>query len=360
LKRRLEELTALIGVSAREDDVARYMRDAFAEYAPDVSVDMLGNVTAAWRCGKPAAQRVMIFAHMDEVGLMVKKVEPDGYLRMERLTAVNSHVIPGTAFNVRTHGGKLVRGVVGAKSHHFMTGEEKTRVPELGSLFLDIGCRSREQVYAMDITEGCVIAFTHNFVELAGNIVSSKSMDDRVGLLCLLGLAEHMRGKTPDFDLFLVGSVQEEYNIRGIMPTVRAIDPDIAIGLDITPSGDTPDVNSVNLRLGGGPAFTYMNYHGRGTLNGIVPNEKLVHFLERVCADEGIPFQREVCLGVLTETAYVAISGAKGVATANISVPVRYAHTPVETASLDDIASTIRLLRNFADKWRPGYGLGKI
>jgi putative aminopeptidase FrvX len=113
------------------------------------------------------------------------------------------------------------------------------------------------------------------------------------------------------------------------------------------------------VRLGSGPAFTYLNYHGRGTLNGIVPNEALVHFLERTCEKNGI-LPAGGLQGLLTETAYVAISGTKGVATASISIPTRYAHTPVETASLKDMQSTIKLLTCFADAWDPSYTLKKI
>ncbi|HWR24394.1 MAG TPA: M20/M25/M40 family metallo-hydrolase [Feifaniaceae bacterium] len=361
LKQELRELTALTGISSREDEVVRYMYHKFRETTDDVSVDMLGNVTAAFKSGRPDAQRILVFAHMDEVGLMVKKVESNGYLRLERLTAVNSHIIEGTVFHVRTHGGEPVKGIVGAKSHHFMSAADKSRVPELSELFLDIGCTSKEQVNALDITEGCVVSFAHSFTELSNDIVSTKSLDDRAGLLVMLELARHLKGSEFTADYYLVASVQEEFNIRGIMPAVRAVDADVAIGLDITPAGDTPDVCGVtDVRLGAGPAFTYLNYHGRGTLNGLVPNEALVHFLERTCENYGIPYQREVCRGLLTETAYVAISGSKGVATASVSIPTRYAHTPVETASLKDIQSTISLFTHFTDTWDSSCCLKKI
>lgn len=361
LKQQLEELTSLTGVSGREDEVIRYMHAAFSATTDDVVVDMLGNVTAAYRSGRKDAQKLMFFAHMDEVGLMVKRVEPDGFLRMERFTAVNSHIIPGTVFHVRTQDGALVRGVVGAKAHHFMSAAEKERMPELSDLYLDIGAKSRQEAEALGITPGCVIAFRPEFSELQNNLVASKSLDDRVGLLALLGLASHLKGKKLHYDVFLVASVQEEFNIRGIMPASRAIDPDVAIGIDITPTSDTPDTqHACDIRIGGGPAFTYYNYHGRGTLNGIIPNEALVHFLERAATQANIPFQREVSRGLLTETSYVAISGCKGVASANISIPSRYAHTPVEVASMEDIAATIQLLRQFADTWDPSYCLKKL
>lgn len=351
----------LTALSSREDEAVKYMYDEFKKSTGNVTVDMLGNVTATFLSGKENAQKVLMFAHMDEVGLMVKKIEPTGFLRLERLTAVNSHIIPGTVFNVRTHTGKLIPGVVGAKAHHFMSASEKDKMPELNTLYLDIGCVNKQQVNELGITEGCVLAFQGNYIEMSNDIVATKSLDDRVGLLVLIWLAKLLRGKKLDYDVYLVASVQEEFNIRGIMPAVQAIDPDIAIGLDITPSGDTPDAGgATDIALGGGPAFTYLNYHGRGTLNGIVPNEALVHFLESVCEEGGIPYQREVARGLLTETAYIAISGSRGVATVNISVPTRYAHTPVETASLRDIEATIHMLELFVDKWDVNYKLKKI
>ena len=360
-KQQLKALCALTGLSSREDEVVRYMHGAFSKYTNDVTVDMLGNVTAAFLSGKANAQRMMFFAHMDEVGLMVKRVGDNGFLYMERLTAVNSHIIPGSRFCVRAHDGSMVRGVVGAKSHHFMTASEKDKMPELSQLYLDIGCTSRAQVEALGITEGCVIAFEGVFQELQNDIVATKSLDDRVGLLLLIYLAKHLQNASLPYDIYLVASVQEEFNIRGIMPAARAIDPDVAIGIDITPTGDTPDVaGATTIALGAGPAFTYLNYHGRGTLNGIVPNEALVRILEKTCTEANIPFQREVARGLLTETAYIAISGEKGVATANISIPTRYAHTPVETASMADIANGIRMLTRFVDAWDPACNLKKI
>ena len=356
----LRELTALVGVSSREDDVVKYMSDGFSKYSDRVEVDMLGNVTASFPCGRDDAQKILFFAHMDEVGMVVRKVEDDGFLRLERLSAVNSHTLQGTVYNVRTQEGKLIKGVIGAKAHHVMSNDEKNKVPEIQQLFLDIGCRSAEQAEELGVTEGCVVAYEQRFIEMPNNLVSTKSLDDRVGLVTLLGLAEHLKGKQYPFDIYLTASVQEEFSIRGIMPAVRKTDPDIAIGMDITPSADTPDLKWYNeLRLGGGPAMTYYNYHGRGTLNGIVPNEKLVHFLEMTCKKEGIAFQREICRGVLNETSYISISGQKGVAAASVCIPTRYAHTPVETASLDDIAATIQLLCAFTDNWDPAICLKK-
>ena len=361
LKARLKEICFLDGVSSREDKVVKFMYDQFKKHTDNVQVDMLGNVTASFLSGKPDAQRILIFGHMDEVGLVVKKVRDDGYLLLERISAVNSHIIPGTVFDVRTHDGKLIKGVIGAKSHHFMKPEEKTKMPDLSELAMDIGCRSKQEVLELNIDTGCVVTFSPQFTCLANDIVATKSVDDRIACLALVDIAEYAKDKQLPFDLFLCASVQEEFNIRGIMPAARNVDPDIAIGIDITPAGDSPDLRGVNdIVLGGGPAFTYLNYHGRGTLAGLVPNEPLVHFLEDTCRSRDIPFQREVGRGLLTETAYIQISGNKGVATAGVSIPTRYAHTPIETVCIDDLIYTTELLKGFLDSWDGSTNLYKI
>ncbi len=361
LKEQLKELCFIDAISCREDKMVKYMQQEFSKYSDNVSVDMLGNVTAAFPSGKKDAQKILIFAHMDEVGLVVRNIREDGFLALERLTAVNSHIIPGTVFDVRTRNGDLVRGVVGAKAHHFMKAEDKSRVPDYTELFLDIGCHTKDEVLTLGIHEGCVVSFAPQFVCLQNDIVATKSVDDRICCLALIELAKYVKGKDLAFDLYLCASVQEEFNIRGIMPAARAVDADIAIGLDITPPNDTPDLKGTgDLVLGGGPSFTYFNYHGRGTLAGIIPNEALVQYLEDTCTRNGIHFQRDVSRGVLTETAYIQLSGTKGVATAAIAIPTRYTHTPVETVHMGDLVDTISLLKAFADDWDGSVNLYKV
>ncbi len=361
LKNQLRELCFIDAISCREDKMVKYMRDELSKYSKNVTVDMLGNVTAEFLSGKENAQKILIFAHMDEVGLVIRNIRDDGFLALERLTAVNSHIIPGTVFDVRTRDGELIRGVVGAKAHHFMKAEDKSRVPDYTELFLDIGCSNKAEVLALGIHEGCVVSFAPQFTCLQNDIIATKSVDDRICCLALIKLAEYVKDKSLGFDLYLCASVQEEFNIRGIMPAARSVDADIAIGLDITPPGDTPDLKgSSDLVLGGGPSFTYFNYHGRGTLAGIIPNEPLVKFLEDTCTKNNIPFQRDVSRGVLTETAYIQLSGTKGVATAAIAIPTRYTHTPVETVHMQDLVDTIALLRAFVDSWDGTVNLYKV
>lgn len=342
----LKELTNLWGVSGHEDEVIKYMYKMFMNYSKDVEADALGNVICSFKSGFKDAKKLLIFGHMDEIGFVIRKVENNGFLRFERVGGVNRQILPGTILSIRGKNGEKVRGVIGVKSHHFMNADEKSRIPDVHSLYIDAGCSSKEEVYKRGIYEGCFAAFAPEFVELNKDVITVKSVDDRAACVILAGLAEKISNISEELkvDLYLVASVQEEFNIRGIMPAVQRIHPDAAIGIDITPSCDTPDLSSESdTVLGKGPAITYMNFHGRGTLAGLLPDPGLVEYIEETAVEKKIPFQREVSIGVLTETAYIQLTD-NGVSTANISIPIRYSHTPIETVDIGDIENTEKLL----------------
>lgn len=348
VKATLEELTLLSGVSGHEDEVALYMYEKFKKTTDDVVMDNLGNVICHIPTKKENAPKVLIFGHMDEIGFMIKKVEKNGFLRFERIGGVNRQVLPGTQVVVVNSKGEKANGVIGLKSHHIMKQDEKNKIPGIEEMYIDIGSSSDEDVYKRGVHVGSFATFKPSFTELNEDIVCSKALDDRAACLVILQLAEKL-GKDIDninSDIYLVASVQEEFNIRGIMPTVRKINPDIAIGIDITPSFDTPELDRVasNVVLGEGPAITYMNFHGRGTLAGIIPNYRLTNFIEKVASQNNIKFQREVITGVITETGFICIEGEDGVITGNLSIPVRYSHTSIEVMNLKDIKWTTELL----------------
>ena len=143
----------------------------------------------------------------------------------------------------------------------------------------------------------------------------------------------------------MVFGVQEEFNVRGVLPAIRKIDPDICIGLDITVVYDTPDARGMgSIEVGGGPAVTYLHYNEGGTLAGQAHNERLNRLFCRSAAKRGISIQKEVVIGVITETAFMSYEGTKGFITANLSIPTRYTHTPIELISLKDVEDTINLL----------------
>lgn len=357
-KKLIRELTEINGNSGHEDRVIKYVVNTLKDKADEINVDSIGNVTAIFKCGTKEVKKVMLFAHMDEVGMVIRKIEENGVLRAEKLGSVNPNILPGSAVEVLGDKGK-VPGVIGIKSHHFLKPEDKYKVDGFDKLYIDIGATSKEDAKKIGVKVGNPIVMQSRFNDLANNMISNKAMDDRASLSVLIRLAENIKKEELNCDLYLVFSVQEEFNTRGIMPAVREIIPDIAIGLDVTPSCDVPDVESYSdVVIGKGPALTYMNHHGRGTLAGLVPNVKFLSWLEEIACENDIPCQREVALGVLTETAYILFENSKTVV-ANISIPTRYTHTPIEVVSLEDIMHCYNLLYNFLKQYKSTQEFGK-
>ncbi|MGE7934877.1 M42 family metallopeptidase [Viridibacillus arvi] len=348
LKTYIQELTELRGVSSQEDNIISYMAPIFEKYGQKVRVDTLGNLICSFHTGIPNSKRLLIFAHMDEIGFIVRKVEQNGFLRVERIGGVHINVLPGLKVDVQGVKGVLP-GFIGTTSHHFTKAHEKGKVPTTEDLYIDIGATSKEHAHKLGIQVGCMITYHSDFTELPDNLLTNKAMDNRAACAVLLKLAEQIYQWVPklNWDIYLIACVQEEFNIRGVLPAVRSISPEVSIGIDITPSFDTPDmVGYSDVILNNGPAITCMNFHGRGTLAGVLPDSKLLKTLFDIAEKNKIKIQREVALGVITENAFISFE-EKGIATASLSIPARYTHTPIETISLRDVENTVSLLISF-------------
>lgn len=356
----IRELTSLDGPPSREDRIIEYMASRLRPFDRDLSIDRLGNVVCRIGSGRTGAKKLMIFAHMDEIALIVRKIEPNGFLRFERVGGVHVNVLPGLRVNVLGNRG-IVSGLIGAKSHHFTRPDEKGVVPAVHDLYVDIGVSSREEALEAGVDVGTFMVYRPDFLQLQGGLVANKAMDNRAACAVLLSLAEalHARRDRLQWDVYLVACVQEEFNIRGILPAVRRIRPDASIGIDVTPSCDTPDLaGRSDVVIGKGPALTMMNFHGRGTLAGVLPDGKLLARLLEVAGGASIPCQKEVALGVITENAYISLFG-DGVPVAGLSIPTRYTHTPIETISLHDADLLRTWLLEFALSLRAEDRFGK-
>jgi putative aminopeptidase FrvX len=212
-------------------------------------------------------------------------------------------------------------------------------------MYLDVGCTSRAEVEALGIRVGDSITYRHGFGRLAGDRVAGKSLDNRIGCAVLIKTLEALVEEPPSGTVHLVASVQEEFNVRGVWPAFQSIKPDASICLDVTIACDTPDTRDLaEMALGKGPAIGAYEFHGRGTLGGLIPNPKLRRYLEDVARREGIPTQTEVLVGLITDAAFSQFLHEEGVPMAALGIPIRYAHSSVETCSLSDIEAVIRLL----------------
>lgn len=345
--RRVTELSNIVGPSYRENRVIDYLVESFKNTGGKITVDNIGNITVKFLSKKKDAKVITIFAHSDEIGFIIRKIEKNGFLRVERIGGVNRNILHGATIQFINSKGDVILGVIGVKSHHFMKDFEKCVVSPMEDLYVDVGAFSQNDVEKMGLRIGSVGAF-YSKARVNGDLIIGKAMDDRANCAVLLSLAEKLKDVNLKYTVCITISVQEEFNIRGILPAIASQNPYIAIGLDITPSCDTPDLLGFSdVAIDKGVAITAMNFHGRGTLAGMIPDERLFDDLVLIAKENNIPIQYEVSLGVLTETAFIEFAGSSGVPCASLSIPTRYSHTQIETVSINDLMNAEKLLYNF-------------
>jgi len=355
----LEHLTSIPALSGLEDKMIKEMVERFKPLADSVEVDKLGNVTAIFNGNSTDEPSMLVFAHVDELGLMVRKIEKNGFIRFDRIGGMPEKTLMGQFMDVHTMDEKTYfTGMVGTYSHHFTPPEAKSTIPSHKQMYIDIGAYSQEEVLNKGINIGSPITYQHQFFRVGEHMISGKTMDNRVGCLMLISLAEYLKKNPPAGKVYITASVQEEFNIRGVMPVFYKYEPDASICVDITPACDTPDLNfTYEMSLGKGPAITYMNFHGRGTLAGIIPNPPLRMFMESILDELKMPWQRDISLGVITDDAFTLMAGTEGIAMAHLAIPMRYSHSPIETCDVRDIEMGIKALNTMISRFNKGINL---
>jgi putative aminopeptidase FrvX len=336
----LRALSNAAGVSGDEGAVRRLVLEAIRPHAADVRVDALGNVLAV----KPAArrrspQRVLMAAHMDEVGLMVVDHDSDGALRFELVGGVSERALLGKPVLV---GPRRLPGIIGAAPVHLL-GERKTSVVKAGQMRIDLGASSQEAARRLAAL-GDRAVFATEFAALEG-AVRGKALDDRVGCAILIEL---LRGGPYPVELHAAFTVQEEVGLRGARVAGFAVAPHAALALDCTPAQDLPDSRGrentqYNAQLGRGPVIYLAD--GR-TLS----DRRLVAHLTRTAQAAGLPYQVRQPGGGGTDAG--AIQQAQGgVPVVSLSTPARYLHGPAAIVRLDDWRHTLALARAALERW---------
>jgi putative aminopeptidase len=352
----LAALMMIPGLSGHEDRVRRHIAAILAAEGVESRADRPGNLIASFP-GDPAAPSVMVFAHMDQLGFVVRKVEDDGALRVERLGGVPERAMAGKAVLVCVGEGRDATGVIANKSHHATGPEEKYRVLPAAEIRIDTGHASRAEAEAAGIRIGTPVIWYPRVLPLAGDRVAGTSIDDRAGCAVLIELARLLKRRDGGPTVHLVWSVQEEFNLRGAVVAAQALRPDIAIQLDIMLASDTPDMaDRGEMRLGGGPGISLYSFHGRGTLNGVIPHPAAVRLVEGAADAAGIPLQRSAQVGVLTDLSYVQLVG-EGVVSVDLGFPLRYSHSALEVCDLNDLVSLTLLLQAMLERVGPGTSL---
>lgn len=325
--------------SGYEKEMAVKLKKCFEQYCDEVYIDRPGNCIGKIKGTQPGLPRAMVFGHMDQLGFIVRKIEDDGFIQVDRLGGIPEKVLPGLQLVIRDEQGGWHPGVFGPKAHHATPAEEKYKVDLVTSLFIDVGAVNAQQVYDMGIHIGCPVVYKPAFQELIGQRVTGTAIDNRGACACLVDMAKQLSSDRPKCDVYLVGTVWEEFNLRGAMLAARTVKPDIAISLDVTLAGDTKDLASkFDDIMGEGACVQLYSFHGRGTLNGTIPHEPLFKLAKRAAAELKMPLQRFASLGILTDASYIQLEG-EGVACLEMGFPARYTHTPVEVCDVRDIES---------------------
>jgi putative aminopeptidase FrvX len=327
----LRELSEAVGISGDEGDVRAVVLDAVKEHVDDVRVDALGNVLAFKRGTGRQRIRVMLSAHMDEVGLMVVGHTSDGFLQIRTVGGIHPRLLPGALLQV---GPKHIPGVIGIKPVHLLEVDDESQVPTIKDLVVDVGAKSKKEAKRL-IPVGTFAAFATPFREL-GPTVSGKAFDDRAG--CAVQV-ELLRGERFRFDLHAAFTVQEEVGLRGAQVAAYAIEPDCGFALEGTVADDIPKPRDVSptTELGKGPAITVMD-------RSFIADRRLIQLLTSTAKELDIPYQFKQP-GVGGTDAGAIHRTHEGVPSVTVAVPCRYIHSPVGLLSLDDFSNTVRLMR---------------
>src|SRR3990172_3775945 len=339
----LRELCNAIAVSGDEGAVRRIVLDAIRDHVDEVKVDALGNVLAVKRSKRSSQRtpRLLVAAHMDEVGFMLTGHEPDGSLRFELVGGVEKRTLLGKPVLV---GPKRLPGVIGAAPVHLLKDDRRNAVTKVSQMRIDIGVDSADAAKRW-VKMGERGGFTTEFA-VVGPSLRGKALDNRLGCATLI---EVLRAPAVyDFDLHAAFTVQEEVGLRGARVVGYAVDPACAFVLDCTPARDLPSSDDrentqYNSRLGLGPAIYISD-------RGMISNDRLVRYLQQTADAAGLPYPFRQPGGGGTDAAAIHLA-REGVPTVSVSVPGRYPHSPVMLARTEDWRNTVKLMRLALENW---------
>ena len=338
----LQRLVEPTGPSGSEEDVVRLVTELARPLSDEVRVDHLGNVIAIRRASDEHARRCIISAHMDEVGFQVSYIEPDGFLRLEKVSGLDDRILPALRVWIRTSAERLV-GVVGCTSVHLLTEADRHNIVPYSDLYVDIGASSADEAAAMGVAVGDPVGFVGPLTELGKNSgrFTAHGLDDRAGCALLLALLESYQSAPPPVTLIAVFSVQEEVGLRGAQAVAQHLEGDVALALDMTAVDDTPELSRPRLRLGKGPTVKVMDF---STLAHPAVRRGLFASAERC----GLAVQRELLKGIGTDAGALQYAGG-GMPTGAVSVGNRYTHSPVEVLDSRDLTGALTLLHTFME-----------
>ncbi|MFW9984281.1 MAG: M42 family metallopeptidase [Candidatus Odinarchaeota archaeon] len=350
LRKVLPKLSEAIGISGYEAEAREVIRKEVEDLVDEVWVDALGNLLAV-RKGKQEHPKILLDAHVDEIGFIVRYVHDNGFLRLTPIGGWDPRILPGHRVALRPAGTdptNRVYGVIGATPPHLTTAAQREKVISIEDLYVDIGVFSKEAVEEMGIRIGTQMTVWQPYIEMPGDTVSGKAFDDRVGCLVIIEVLRRL-AKAGDHKSTVAANfaVAEEVGGRGARTGAYTLEPDVAIALECTSAGDMPGIPKEKspTQLGQGPALTVAD-------RNLIVHPQVLATLEKVAKKENITYQIKQPLGGGTDGGPISQT-RHGVPTGVVSVPCRYIHSAISLLQLRDIMATIDLVYGFTQTWKP-------
>jgi len=343
IKEYQNKLSSLMGVSGYEEDVSNFLLSEIENngLADKVWVDSLGNVLAI-KEGENSDKKILLDAHIDEIGFMISHIEKNGFLRFVLIGGWDTRILLGQPIILKSHSGEFFHGIIGSKPPHLTTVEERKKQIQTSEMYIDIGIASEKEVETNKISVGTTGTLVSPFVEFPNGMIRGKAFDDRTGCNVILHIMKLLKNNPQLKETILFNfAVQEEVGRKGAITGAYSLKPTIAIAIENTTAADVPGIreSEIPAYIGKGPAITIAD-------RALISHPKVNERIFRNGDIENIPYQIKKPRYGRTDAGMIQVS-RRGVPSSVISVPCRYIHSPTSLLKLKDIYDTIRLVDVF-------------
>lgn len=335
----LKKLSEAPSVSGREEAIGKIIKAELKGHVDEIIEDSFGNIIAKKGKGRV---RVMLAAHMDEVGFMVKHIDDKGFIRFAKVGGLDDQILLGQRIIIHSKD-KTLPGVIGSKPIHMKKEEEEKQVVKSKEMFIDIGYKTNKEVEKAGVKIGDWISFDRDTIKL-GNCIAGKAFDNRAGCAVLIEVLK--KAKKKDVELYGVFTTQEETGLKGARVSAFGVDPHLAIAIDTT-FGDMPGITpeECNTQVGKGPVICIADGGSESLGGGLITSKKMLDWMETAAKKAKVKCQLNVMGGGTTDAAIISLTRA-GVPTANLAVATRYLHTPVQVLDMNDMKGLVKLVES--------------